>query len=205
MASGRLNTPGIFVPGGVMDAGPDLLTLEQIGTYSAQYERGEITAEQFRFYKTHACPSCGACSFMGTACTMQMMTEALGLSLPGSALVPAASPLLADYARRAGEQAVALARAGIRTGDIVTKEAFENAVLIHAAISGSTNAMLHLPAIAHEYGIELDCDMFDRMHRGARWLLDVRPAGRWPPPTCGMQAACRALWSACAICCIWMY
>ena len=163
-----------------MDAGPDLLTLEQIGTYSAQYERGEITAEQFRFYKTHACPSCGACSFMGTACTMQMMTEALGLSLPGSALVPAASPLLADYARRAGEQAVALARAGIRTGDIVTKEAFENAVLIHAAISGSTNAMLHLPAIAHEYGIELDCDMFDRMHRGARWLLDVRPAGRWP-------------------------
>ena len=143
-------------------------------------ERGEITAEQFRFYKTHACPSCGACSFMGTACTMQMMTEALGLSLPGSALVPAASPLLADYARRAGEQAVALARAGIRTGDIVTKEAFENAVLIHAAISGSTNAMLHLPAIAHEYGIELDCDMFDRMHRGARWLLDVRPAGRWP-------------------------
>ena len=180
MASGRLNTPGIFVPGGVMDAGPDLLTLEQIGTYSAQYERGEITAEQFRFYKTHACPSCGACSFMGTACTMQMMTEALGLSLPGSALVPAASPLLADYARRAGEQAVALARAGIRTGDIVTKEAFENAVLIHAAISGSTNAMLHLPAIAHEYGIELDCDMFDRMHRGARWLLDVRPAGRWP-------------------------
>ena len=200
MASGRLNTPGTFVPGGVMDAGPDLLTLEQIGTYSAQYERGEITAEQFRFYKTHACPSCGACSFMGTACTMQMMTEALGLSLPGSALVPAASPLLADYARRAGEQAVALARAGIRTGDIVTKEAFENAVLIHAAISGSTNAMLHLPAIAHEYGIELDCDMFDRMHRGARWLLDVRPA-----PTCGMQAACRALWSACAICCIWMY
>ena len=62
----------------------------------------------------------------------------------------------------------------------MTKEAFENAVLIHAAISGSTNAMLHLPAIAHEYGIELDCDMFDRMHRGARWLLDVRPAGRWP-------------------------
>lgn len=69
-----------------MDAGPDLLTLEQIGTYSAQYERGEITAEQFRFYKTHACPSCGACSFMGTACTMQMMTEALGLSLPAARL-----------------------------------------------------------------------------------------------------------------------
>lgn len=180
MASGRLNTPGIFVPGGVMGAGPDLLTLEQIGTYSAQYERGEITGQQFRFYKTHACPSCGACSFMGTACTMQVMAEALGLALPGSALVPAESPELEAYARRAGEQAVTLARAGIRTGDIVTQQSFENAVIVHAAISGSTNAMLHLPAIAHEYGIELDGDVFDRMHRGARWLLDVRPAGRWP-------------------------
>ena len=180
MASGRLNTPGIFVPGGVMGAGPDLLTLEQIGTYSAQYERGEITGQQFRFYKTHACPSCGACSFMGTACTMQVMAEALGLALPGSALVPAESPELEAYARRAGEQAVALSRAGIRTGDIVTQKSFENAVIVHAAISGSTNAMLHLPAIAHEYGIELDGDVFDRMHRGARWLLDVRPAGRWP-------------------------
>ena len=117
---------------------------------------------------------------MGTACTMQMMTEALGLSLPGSALVPAASPLLADYARRAGEQAVALARAGIRTGDIVTKEAFENAVLIHAAISGSTNATMHLPAIAHEFGIEIDADTFDRMHRGAHYLLNIRPSGDWP-------------------------
>ena len=177
MASGRLNTPGIFVPGGVMDAGPDLLTLEQIGTYSAQYERGEITAEQFRFYKTHACPSCGACSFMGTACTMQMMTEALGLSLPGSALVPAASPLLADYARRAGEQAVALTRAGIRTGDIVTKEAFENAVLIHAAISGSTNAMLHLPAIAHECGIEISFDMANEISSKTPNLCHLAPAG----------------------------
>lgn len=89
----------------------------------------------------------------------------------------------------------------------MTKEAFENAVLIHAAISGSTNAMLHLPAIAHEYGIELDCDMFDRMHRGARWLLDVRPGrGRWPAAYVWYaRRRAAALWSACAICCIWMY
>ena len=180
MATGRLRAPGIVVPGGVMDAGPGLLTLEQIGTYSAQYERGEIDAAQFRFYKTHACPSCGACSFMGTACTMQVMAEALGLALPGSALLPAEGPQLAEYAQRAGHAALALAEKGIRTSDIVTQNALENAVMVHAAVSGSTNALLHLPAIAHEYGLSLDGDVFDRMHRGARWLADIRPAGRWP-------------------------
>ena len=180
MASGRLNTPGIFVPGGVMDAGPDLLTLEQIGTYSAQYERGEITAEQFRFYKTHACPSCGACSFMGTAGTMQVMCEALGLTLPGSALLPATSADLVEVARKAGAQAVELAKRGLTARDIVTRESFENAIIVHAAISGSTNAILHLPAIAHEFGIEIDADTFERIHKSAHYLLDVRPAGRWP-------------------------
>ena len=89
-----------------MDAGPALLTLEQIGAYNAMYERGEINAEQIQFYKTHACPSCGACSFMGTASTMQIMAEALGLMLPGSALMPATSSQLRSVARKAGEQAV---------------------------------------------------------------------------------------------------
>ena len=106
MASGRLNTPGIFVPGGVMDAGPDLLTLERIGTYGAQYERGEITAEQFRFYKTHACPSCGACSFMGTACTMQMVDRGPGACASGqracSGRKPAAGGLCAARGRTSG-------------------------------------------------------------------------------------------------------
>ena len=101
MAIGRINIPSIMVTGGVMDAGPDLLTLEQIGAYNAMYERGEINAEQMQFYKTHACPSCGACSFMGTASTMQIMAEALGLMLPGSALMPATSPDLLDFAREA--------------------------------------------------------------------------------------------------------
>ena len=82
MAAGRINIPCVVLPGGVMNAGPDLLTLEQIGAYSAMYERGEISEEQFRFYQTHACPSCGSCSFMGTASTMQIMAEALGLALP---------------------------------------------------------------------------------------------------------------------------
>ena len=180
MALARVNTPAVVVTGGTMSAGPDLLTLEQLGMYSAKYERGEIDEDKLNWAKQNACPSCGACSFIGTASTMQIMAEALGLALPGSALLPATSPDLLDYARRAGRQAVTLARQGLRPSDIVTMDSFENAILVHAAISGSTNALLHLPAIAHEFGIQIDGDTFDRLHRGAKYLLDVRPAGRWP-------------------------
>lgn len=180
MAIGRINIPAVFVTGGVMDAGPDLLTLEQIGKYSAMFQRGEITEEQFTYYKHNACPSCGACSFMGTASTMQIMAESLGLMLPGSALMPATCADLGDVAVEAGKAAVALAEKGIRASDIVTQESFENAIMVHAAISGSTNTLMHLPAIAHEFGIELDADAFDRLHRGAHYLLNIRPAGEWP-------------------------
>lgn len=181
MGLARVNIPSVVVTGGTMAAGPDMLTLEQLGMYSAKYERGEIDEETLNWAKCNACPSCGACSFIGTASTMQIMAEALGLSLPGSALLPATSPDLVDYARRAGEQAVKLARMEhMRPSDIVTMESFENAILVHAAISGSTNSLLHLPALAHEFGLEVDGDTFDRLHRGARYLLDVRPAGRWP-------------------------
>ena len=176
----RLNMPSIMITGGVMDAGPDLLTLEQIGAYSAMCQRGEISEEQLLYYKHHACPSCGACSFMGTASTMQIMAEALGLMLPGSALMPATSTELRQKAYEAGKQVMELARKGLRVSDIVTKKSFENAIMVHAAISGSTNSLLHIPAIAHELGIEIDSDTFDRMHRGAHYLLDIRPAGRWP-------------------------
>lgn len=180
MAIGRINIPSVFVTGGVMDAGPELLTLEQIGKYSAMFERGEITEEQFTYYKHNACPSCGACSFMGTASTMQIMAEALGLMLPGSALMPATCADLDDVARKAGETAVVLARKGIKASDIVTEKSFENAIMVHAAISGSTNTLMHLPAIAREFGIELDAEAFDRLHRGAHYLLNIRPAGEWP-------------------------
>ena len=180
MAIGRINIPSIVVTGGVMEAGPDLLTLEQIGKYSAMFQRGEIPEEQFTFYKHHACPSCGACSFMGTASTMQIMAEALGLMLPGSALMPATCEDLVEVARKAGARAAQMAVEGITARDMVTEKSFENAVMVHAAISGSTNTLLHLPAIAREFGVELDADSFDRMHRSAHYLLDIRPAGRWP-------------------------
>ena len=176
----RINIPAVMIPGGVMDAGPDLLTLEQLGMYSAQYERGEIDEAKFCWAKENACPGCGACSFIGTASSMQIMAEALGLALPGSALLPAAGSELKNCARRAGRQAVTLAEQGLRPSDIVTRESFENAILIHAAISGSTNCLLHLPAIAHELGLCIDGDTFDRLHRGMHYLLNLRPVGKWP-------------------------
>ena len=177
----RVDIPAVVVPGGTMNAGPEMLTLEQLGMYSAKFERGEIDEEKLDWAKCNACPSCGACSFIGTASTMQIMAEALGLALPGSALMPATSPDLLAYAQEAGSQAVKLAQMEhMRPSDLVTKESFENAILVHAAISGSTNCLLHIPAIAHEFGSEITGDTFDRLHRNARYLLDVRPAGRWP-------------------------
>ncbi len=177
----RVNIPSLVVPGGTMNAGPNMLTLEQLGMYSAKYQRGEIDKEELDWAKCNACPSCGACSFIGTASSMQIMAEALGLALPGSALMPACSPDLLEYAYKAGRQAVKLSYMdNMRPSDILSIESFENAILVHAAISGSTNCLLHIPAIAHEIGIEITGETFDRLHRNARYLLDIRPSGKWP-------------------------
>ena len=130
MGLARVDVPAVVVPGGTMNAGPDMLTLEQLGMYSARYQRGEIDEEKLNWAKCNACPSCGACSFIGTASTMQIMAEALGLALPGSALMPATSPDLSAFARQAGAQAVKLAcTPGMRPSDIVTRESFENAIM----------------------------------------------------------------------------
>ncbi len=180
MGLARVNIPSVVIPGGTMSAGPELLTLEQLGMYNAQYERGEIDEARLCWAKENACPSCGACSFIGTASSMQIMAEALGLALPGSALLPATSPDLIDYAYQAGKRSVELALSGLKPSDIVTMDSLENAILVHAAISGSTNCLLHLPTIAHEFGLSIDGNTFDRLHRGAHYLLDIRPAGRWP-------------------------
>lgn len=181
MGLARVNIPSVVVPGGVMAAGPELLTLEQLGKYSAMYERGEIGQETLTWAKENACPGCGACSFIGTASTMQIMAEALGLALPGSALLPAESSELKNIAEEAGKTAARIAGSdNMKPSDLVSMKSLENAILVHAAISGSTNCLLHLPAIAHEFGMEITGDTFDRLHRNARYLLDIRPAGKWP-------------------------
>lgn len=135
---------------------------------------------------------------------MQVMGEALGLMLPGSALMSATCADLGAVARRAGEQVMVLARRGLKPRDIVTRESFENAVMVHAAISGSTNSLLHIPAIAHEFGIEFDAEMFDRLHRGAHYLLDIRPAGKWPAQYFCYAGAFPGSWSRSGPCSIWM-
>ncbi|HHY91853.1 MAG TPA: dihydroxy-acid dehydratase [Firmicutes bacterium] len=180
MAAARLGLPAIHVPGGTMPAGPDFLTLEQIGTYNVKLEQGEITPADFRRYELYACPSCGACQFMGTACTMQVMAETLGLALPGSALLPAAHNAILRSARAAGQAVVRLIAAGITAKDILTPAAFRNAIRVHAAIAGSTNALLHLPAIAHELGITLEPGLFDQINREVPWLANTKPSGRYP-------------------------
>ncbi|WP_026520848.1 dihydroxy-acid dehydratase [Butyrivibrio sp. VCB2001] len=177
----RADIPSVFVPGGVMKAGPKMLTLEQLGMYSAKFERGEIGRDELDWAKLNACPGCGACSFIGTASTMQIMAEALGLALPGSALLPADGEEIRSCAYRSGQRAVEIAGSNdMRPSNILSLKSFENAILVHAAISGSTNALMHLPAIAHELGIEIDGDTFDRLHRGAHYILNIRPAGQWP-------------------------
>ncbi|KOF57028.1 dihydroxy-acid dehydratase [Clostridium sp. DMHC 10] len=180
MAIARLNMPAIMLPGGIMNAGPNMLTLEQIGTYSAQYERGEITKEKYEYYKHNACPSCGACSFMGTASTMQVMAEALGIALPGTALIPVTSKELKEAAKKAAKQALKLVQLNIKPSDIMTKEAFENAIMVHAAIAGSSNCLLHIPAIAHELGINIEPELFDEIHRKVPYILNIRPSGFYP-------------------------
>lgn len=179
-ALARLNMPSIVITGGIMAAGPNMLTLEQLGTYSARFERGEITEKELCFAKENACPSCGACSFMGTASTMQVTAEALGLTLPGSALLPATSPDLLIKAYETGVRAIELAKEGLLPSQILTEKAFENAIMVHAAIAGSSNSLLHIPAIAHEVGIELDADKFDEIHRRIPYILNIRPSGFYP-------------------------
>ena len=179
-AIARLNMPAIFIPGGVMKAGPDRLTLEMIGAYDAKFKRGEISAEEYEGYKLTACPSCGACQFMGTAGTHQVMAEALGLALPGSALLYGAGGDILAMASRAGTQAMTLTRSGLKPSQILTRKAFENAIMVHAAIAGSSNALLHLPAIAHELDIDIEPELFDSLHRRIPYLANIKPSGVYP-------------------------
>ncbi len=179
-AIARINEPALILTGGVMQAGPNLLTLEQIGAYSAKFQRGEITEEDFLFAKHNACTSCGACSFMGTAATMQVMCEALGMSLPGTAMMAVNMDELKIVARKAAKTAIALGKNRIKPSDIMTEKAFENAIMIHSAIAGSTNTLLHLPVVARELGIHLDMEKFDSIHKKINFITNIRPSGFYP-------------------------
>lgn len=179
MAVSRLNIPAIHIPGGSNRIGPNMGHSLLTGETATRMRQGEDVTKEVRNYKLTGCPGYGACQFMGTASTMQCMSEALGMALPGTALSPATGFDIRRLAREAGRRLITLAAKGIRPSDILTKEAFENAIKVHAAISGSTNALLHLPSIAHELGIELEADLFDRINHEIPYLVDVQPSGRY--------------------------
>ncbi|MBS6643367.1 MAG: dihydroxy-acid dehydratase [Clostridiaceae bacterium] len=178
-AAARMNIPAIFLPGGSMRPGPDMTTSLVAGDISLRQKRkDEITEEEIREYKITGCPSVGACTFLGTASTMQCMAEALGMALPGSALVPATMRDILEYARLAGRKIMELAAKGVTPSQIITPESMRNAIVVHSAIGGSTNATIHLPAIAREAGFELPIEWFDEINHQIPHLCNVNPSGQ---------------------------
>ena len=178
IAAARLDMPLVHVPGGSMRPAPNMTTSD-LGGATAQFKKGEIGIDKIQNLQRCGCPTAGACQFMGTASTMQCMSEALGMALPGNALAPSTMSEITRYARMAGHQALVLAEKGITSSKILTRAAFENAIKVHAAISGSTNALIHLPAIAHALGWELTPDVFDRINHEIPYLTNVQPSGRY--------------------------
>lgn len=176
-AAARLDIPTIFIPGGSMRVGPNMTTSLGDGAISLRIKRGETTNQEVRDYKMTGCPSAGACTFLGTASTMQCMSEALGLALPGSALMPATMTDILRNSRKAGRKIMELVEKNITPSMILTKEAFINAIIVHAAIGGSTNATIHLPSIALELGIELTPELFDEINHKIPHIGNINPSG----------------------------
>lgn len=177
-AIARMNIPAIFMPGGSMRPGPNQTTSLVAGEISLKLRKGTANKREILDYKDTGCPSVGACTFLGTASTMQCMAEALGMTLPGAALVPATMRNILDYSRQTGYAIMNLVNKNITPDMIMTKEAFENAIIIHSAIGGSTNATLHLPAIAKELGIKLDMNLFDEINHKIPHLGNINPSGK---------------------------
>ncbi len=179
-AIARCDLPAIHLPGGTQLNAPDYVTSNEMWSMGAAVERGELPMDDLELAQHGACPTCGACQFMGSASTGQVLAEALGLALPGSALTPAPLTKLLRYARATGKQAVRLVEENLTPRRILTRAAFENAIALHAAIGGSTNALIHLPAIAREAGVEVTIDDFDRIHRRVPVLVNVKTTGKYP-------------------------
>jgi len=177
-AIARMNIPAVFLPGGSMRPGPNQTTSLVAGDLSLKQRRGEATAEEIKNFKLTGCPSVGACTFLGTASTMQCMAEALGITLPGAALVPATMRDILDYARYTGYAIMNLVEKKITPEQIMTRKAFENAIMVHSAIGGSTNATLHLPAIAKEFGITIEPELFDEINHRIPHLGNIFPSGQ---------------------------
>lgn len=180
MAAARVNVPTVFVSGGPMLAGhvqgkkTSLSTMfETVGAHAA----GKMTEEQVEEYVSHACPTCGSCSGMYTANSMNCLTEAIGMGLQGNGTIPAVYSERIKLAKHAGMKVMELYEKNIRPRDIMTEKAFMNALTVDMALGCSTNSMLHLPAIAHEAGVDLNLDKANEMSAKTPNLCHLAPAG----------------------------
>lgn len=177
-AAARMDIPTIFMPGGSMRPGPNMTTSLVAGDISLRQKRKDaITPQEVRDYKLTGCPSVGACTFLGTASTMQCIAEALGMTLPGAALAPATMRDIIQYAHYAGRKIMELVEKDITASKIMTPAAFKNAIIVHSAIGGSTNATIHLPSIARELGYDLPIELFDEINHQVPHLGNIFPSG----------------------------
>ncbi len=179
MAAARLNLPTLFVTGGSMASGEldsRVVMTSDVKEGMGQRKAGKISEGEFLEIERHACPSAGACNFMGTASTMNCVVETLGLTLPGCATLPALHPQRQELCLESGRQIVKAVEQDLKAGTFFTQESFENAIRVVLALGGSTNAVIHLPAIAHQVGINLLLDWFDTLSRETPLIGKFRPA-----------------------------
>ena len=182
MAMARLNLPGVFLYGGTIMPGEYEgrdVTIQDVYEAVGMHAQGRMSTEAVEALERRACPGAGSCGGLYTANTMAAAIEAMGLSLPGVASIPALDPRRSEANGRTGEAALRMLREGIRPRDILTPQAFENGIRVVVAMGGSTNAVLHLLAIAHEAGVPLALDDFDRLGRETPRIGDLRPGGRY--------------------------
>lgn len=180
MAAARINVPTIFVSGGPMLAGHvkgHKTSLSSMFEAVGAYQAGKISEEELKEYELNTCPTCGSCSGMYTANSHNCLTEVLGMGLAGNGTIPAVYSKRIELAKHAGMQVMELYRKNIRPRDIMTKEAFENALTADMALGCSTNSMLHLPAIANECGIEINLDIANEISARTPNLCHLAPAG----------------------------
>ena len=181
MAAARINVPTVVVSGGPMLAGTvggAKTSLSSMFEAVGQYTAGNLSDEKLKEYECKTCPTCGSCSGMYTANSMNCLTEALGMGLPGNGTIPAVYSARLELAKHAGMAVMELWRRNIRPRDIMTKEVLMNALTVDMALGCSTNSMLHLPAIAHECGVELNLDIANAISAKTPNLCHLAPAGR---------------------------
>ena len=182
MAMARLNVPAVFLYGGTILAGVyegQDINIQDMYEAIGAYSQGDLSLDELIAMERVACPGEGACAGMFTANTMASAIEAIGMSVPGAASIPAVDPRIEEVAQSTGAVLYNLLERDIKPRDIMTHEAFENAITVVLAMGGSTNSVLHLLAIAHEAGVDLEIDDFDRLSRRTPYLTDLRPGGRF--------------------------